>query len=142
MAVTLAVDARGRHTGQALVHVPDRQRPGVHAAAHLRRARQHAQRIRARFGAATFSVKSRAQIKGHGDLTVEDVFTGDNATLGAATAVAGPSRCCSATIREPITLNGLDVSIETAESSRSVTIERVWLDEVRPREGRTVPLKV
>ena len=35
------------------------------------------------FGAATFSVKSRAQIKGHGDLTIEDVFTGDNAVLGA-----------------------------------------------------------
>jgi hypothetical protein len=94
------------------------------------------------FGAATFSIKSRAQIKGHGDLTVEDVFTGDSATLGAATAIAGPITMLLGNDREPITLNGLDVSIEASESSRTSTIERVWLDEVRPRAGRTVPLKV
>jgi hypothetical protein len=94
------------------------------------------------FGAATFSVKSRAQIKGHGDLTMEDVFTGDNATLGAATAIAGPITLLLGNDREPITMSGLDVSIEAAESSRTTTIDRVWLDEVRPRAGRTVPLKV
>ena len=94
------------------------------------------------FGAATFSIKSRAQIKGHGDLTVEDVFTGESATLGAAMAVAGPITMLLGNDREPITLNGLDVSIEASESSRTSTIERVWLDEVRPRAGRTVPLKV
>jgi hypothetical protein len=94
------------------------------------------------FGAATFSIKSRAQIKDHGDLTVEDVFTGDSATLGAATAVAGPITMLLGNDREPITLKGLDVTIEASESSRTSTIERVWLDEVRPRAGRTVPLKV
>jgi hypothetical protein len=94
------------------------------------------------FGAATFSVKSRAQIQGHGDLILEDVFAGDNATLGAATAVAGPITMLLGNDREPVTVNGLDVSIEASESSRTVTIERVWLDEVRPRAGRTVPLKV
>src|SRR4029079_9916444 len=29
------------------------------------------------FGAASFSVRSRAQIKDHGELTLDDVFTGD-----------------------------------------------------------------
>ena len=94
------------------------------------------------FGAATFSVKSRAHLKGHSDLTLEDVFTGDNATLGAATAVAGPLTMLLANDREPVTISSLDVSIESSETPRSVTIERVWLDEVRPRAGRTVPLKV
>jgi hypothetical protein len=94
------------------------------------------------FGAATFSVKSRAQIKGHGDLRMEDVFTGDNATLGAATAIAGPITLLLGNDREPITMSGLDVSIEASESARTTTIDRVWLDEVRPRAGRTVPLKV
>jgi hypothetical protein len=94
------------------------------------------------FGAATFSVKSRAHLKGQNDLTLEDVFTGDNATLGAATAVAGPLTMLLANDREPVTVNGLYVSIESSETPRSVTIERVWLDEVRPRAGRTVPLKV
>lgn len=94
------------------------------------------------FGAATFSVKSRARIQGHSDLTMEDVFTGDNATLGAATAVAGPINMLLANDREPVTVNGVEVSIDASEKPRSVTIERVWLDEVRPRAGRTVPLKV
>jgi hypothetical protein len=94
------------------------------------------------FGAATFSIKSRAQIKGHDDLTLEDVFTGDNAALGAATAIAGPITMLLSNDREPITLSGLNLSIDAAESSRTSTIERVWLDELRPRAGRSVPLKV
>jgi SpoIVB peptidase S55 len=94
------------------------------------------------FGAATFSIKSRAQIKGHDDLTLEDVFTGDNAGLGAATAIAGPITMLLSNDREPITVSGLNVSIDATESSRTSTIERVWLDELRPRAGRTVPLKV
>ncbi len=94
------------------------------------------------FGASTFSIKSRAHINGHNDLAIEDVFTGDGATLGAATAVAGPITMLLANDYEPVTLSGLDISIETHEAARSVTIERVWLDDVRPRAGRTVPLKV
>ena len=34
------------------------------------------------------------------------------------------------------------MSIEATEAPRTATIERVWLDDVRPRAGRTVPLKV
>ena len=94
------------------------------------------------FGTATFSIKSRAQITGHDDLTLEDVFTGDNAALGAATAIAGPITMLLSNDREPITLSGLNVTIDASESSRTATIERVWLDELRPRAGRTVPLKV
>jgi hypothetical protein len=94
------------------------------------------------FGAATFSVKSRARVKGHPDLALEDVFTGDNAALGASTAIAGPITMLLANDLEPITLDGLDITIDSSEQPRSATIERVWLDEVRPRAGRTVPLKV
>jgi SpoIVB peptidase S55 len=94
------------------------------------------------FGASTFAVKSRARIKGHGDLSVEDVFTGDNPMLGAATAVAGPLTMLLANDIEPITVEGLDVAISSAETPRSVSIERVWLDEIRPRAGRATPLKI
>ena len=34
------------------------------------------------YGAATLSVKSRARLKGHGELALEDVFAGDNPILG------------------------------------------------------------
>jgi len=94
------------------------------------------------FGAATFSIKSRARIKGHESLDLEDVFTGDNPVLGAATAVAGPITMLLGNDIEPITLEGLDIEISSSETPRSASIERVWLDEIKPRAGRRIPLKV
>jgi hypothetical protein len=94
------------------------------------------------FGAATFSIQSRARVTGHGDLSVDDVFTGESPMLGASTAVAGPLTMLLANDVEPVTLDGLDIKVTTSEVPRSATIERVWLDEVRPRPGRTIPLKV
>jgi hypothetical protein len=87
-------------------------------------------------------VKSRVRIKGHADLSVDDVFTGDNPVLGAATAVAGPLTLLLSNDVEPVALEGLDISITSAEMPRSATIERVWIDEIRPRAGRTLPLKI
>jgi hypothetical protein len=94
------------------------------------------------FGAATFSVRSRARIKGHGELAVDDVFTGESPMLGAASAVAGPLTMLLGNDLEPITVDGLDITVPTTETPLRATIERVWLDEVRPRPGRTIPLKV
>ena len=94
------------------------------------------------FGDATFAIKSATHVKGHGDLTLEDVFTGENATIAAATAIAGPLTMLLGNDLEPVTLDGMDVTIAASEASRTVRIERVWLDEVRPRAGRTVPLKI
>ena len=94
------------------------------------------------FGAATLTIKGTASFDKHADLTYEDIFTGD-ATIPAASAyVAGPITMLLANDLEPLTLKGVDLTITAAEESRSATIERVWLDDVRPRAGRTVPLKV
>jgi hypothetical protein len=41
-----------------------------------------------------------------------------------------------------VSVEGLDVTVNASETPRSVSIERVWLDDIRPRAGRTVPLKV
>jgi hypothetical protein len=94
------------------------------------------------FGPATFAVKSRTRINGHADLVVEDVFAGDNPVAGLAAAVGGPLTMLLTNDLAPITINRLDITIEASETPRSVTIERVWLDEIRPRAGRTVPLKI
>jgi hypothetical protein len=94
------------------------------------------------FGTATFSVKTRARIKGHADLAIDDVFTGDSAMLGASTSFAGPLSLLLGNDLEPITVEGLDVAVTAAETPLSVTIERVWLDDIRPRSGRTTPLKI
>jgi hypothetical protein len=94
------------------------------------------------FGAVTFTVKGKAAFEEHGDLTFEDIFTGDNPIPGASAYVAGPLTMLLANDLESVALEGVDLTITTAEEPRSATIERVWLDEVHPRAGQTVPLKV
>jgi hypothetical protein len=94
------------------------------------------------FGAATFTVKGRAKVKGHSDIALDDVFTGESPTLGVAAAVAGPLTMLLGNDREPVSIDGMEFTIEATEAPRMVTIERVWLDEIRPRAGRTVPLKI
>jgi hypothetical protein len=94
------------------------------------------------FGAITYTVKGRATFDKHDDLSFEDIFTGDNPIPSASAYVAGPITMLMANDLEPITVKGVDLTITTTEESRAATIERVWLDEVRPRAGKTVPLKV
>src|SRR5439155_17797233 len=43
---------------------------------------------------------------------------------------------------EKIEIDGVDLTITAAEEPKTATVERVWLDDPRPRAGRTVPLKV
>jgi SpoIVB peptidase S55 len=94
------------------------------------------------FGAMTFTVKGRTSLENHGDIAYEDIFTGDNPIPSAAAYIAGPITLLLANDIERVSLKGVEVSIATSEESRAATIERVWLDDVRPRAGRTVPLKV
>ena len=94
------------------------------------------------FGATTVMVKGKASFDKHAELAYEDIFTGDGTIAAASAYVAGPITMLLANDLEPVTLKGVDLTITTSEESRSATIERVWLDDVRPRAGRTVPLKV
>jgi hypothetical protein len=93
-------------------------------------------------GAATYGIKGRARVKGQPDIAIEDLFAGDNAVAGAAAAVAGPVTYLLTNDLEKVEISGIDITLTSYEEPRIATIERVWLDEVRPRRGRTVPLKV
>jgi hypothetical protein len=94
------------------------------------------------FGESTFTVKGKATFDQHADLAYEDIFTGDGTIAAASAYVAGPITLLMANDVEPVTVKGVELAITTSEESRAATIERVWLDEVHPRAGRTVPLKV
>jgi hypothetical protein len=93
-------------------------------------------------GSTTFTLKGKARFERHADLDYDDIFTGDNPIPGASAYVAGPITMLLSNDIEPVNLKSVDVSIQTSEDSLTSSIERVWLDEVRPRAGRTVPLKV
>jgi hypothetical protein len=94
------------------------------------------------YGAATIAVQSRTRLAGYDDVVLEDVYASDNPILGASTAIAGPLTALLGNTIADVSIEGLEVTVTTAETPRIATIERVWLDDIRPRAGRTVTLNV
>jgi hypothetical protein len=94
------------------------------------------------FGAATLQVHGTAKVKKHDAITFNNVFAGDQAAMGAAAFVVAPITFLMGNELEKVELEGINISISTAEEPKTATLERVWLDDPRPRAGRTVPLKM
>ena len=93
-------------------------------------------------GAATFTIKGTMNVKSHGEVTIEDLFSGNGASLSAAGSVMAPLTFLLGNEFEPIEIEAVDLTVQSTEQPRTATIERVWLDGGRARAGRTVPLKV
>ncbi len=94
------------------------------------------------FGSATFRVQGTAKVKKHDPITFNNLFSGDQSSMGAASYVVAPITYLMGNDYEKVDVEGVDITIGTTEEPRTATLERVWLDDPRPRAGRTVPLKV
>jgi hypothetical protein len=93
-------------------------------------------------GAASYVVRGTASIKDHRGVAFEDLFTGDQSSVGAAAYVVAPINFLLRNAFENVELEGLSLEISASEEPRSATIERVWVDGGRPKSGTTVDLKV
>jgi len=94
------------------------------------------------FGAATFSVHGSAKVRKHEAIAFDNLFAGDQSSMGAASYIVGPLSALMGNDYEKVDFESLDVTFATTEEPKTATLERVWLDDPRPRAGRTVPLKV
>jgi hypothetical protein len=94
------------------------------------------------FGAATFAVQGSMQIGKYGSVSINNIFAGDGAGGQASAAIIQPLNSVLSNDHERVEVEKLDVTIDTVEELRTATLERVWIDDPRPRAGRTVPLKV
>jgi hypothetical protein len=94
------------------------------------------------YGAASFVVRGSATIKKYGDVSFEDLFTGEQPSVGAAAYVVAPINFLLRNAFEDVEIEGLKLEIESTEQPRMATLERAWIDSVRPKAGGTVPLKV
>ena len=92
-------------------------------------------------GAASYIVRGSASVKKYGTVNFEDLFTGDQPSIGAATYVVGPINFLLRNAFEDVAIEGLNLEIEASEQSKSATLERVWIDGNRPKPGSTVTLK-
>jgi hypothetical protein len=93
-------------------------------------------------GVASYSLKGAATVKGHSGLRFEDLFSGDQPSVGAAASVVAPINFLLRNAFEDVEIEGLTLDIEASEQARSATLERVWLDGARVRPGSTVDIKV
>jgi hypothetical protein len=93
-------------------------------------------------GAASYVVRGTAAVKKHGSVAFEDLFTGDQPSIGAAAYVVAPINFLLRNAFEDIELERLELEIDASEQPRSATIERVWIDGNRIRPGTKVDLKV
>jgi hypothetical protein len=94
------------------------------------------------YGTSTFYVRGTAKIAGHEPVSFDNVFAGDQPSIYASTFVAAPIAALLGNDYEKITIDSVDLTIGSSEESKTATLERVWLDDQRPRAGRTAPLKV
>ena len=94
------------------------------------------------YGSATFRVTGTARLNKHDAVTFDNIFSGDQPSVNAATYIAAPVAALLGNDYEKVDIDGIELAITSVEEPRTATLERVWLDDQRPRAGRTVPLKV
>jgi len=95
------------------------------------------------FGTATYAVQGQAVVKNHDALVFDNLFSGgDSPSMGASSYIVTPLTALMANDYEVVEVERLDLTIKSAEEPRTATLERVWIDDPRPRAGRTVPVKV
>lgn len=92
--------------------------------------------------AATFAVRGTARIKQHESVAFNNIFSGDQSSIAAATYIVAPVLALMNNDHEKVDLEGVELAITTTEQPKTAVLERVWLDDPRPRAGRTVPLKL
>jgi hypothetical protein len=93
-------------------------------------------------GVGTYALRGTANIKNHGAIAFEDLFTGDQPSTGAASSVVGPINFLLRNSFEGVVFEGLNLEIDASEQPRSATLERAWVDSTRIKAGTTVDLKV
>jgi hypothetical protein len=95
------------------------------------------------YGTATYSVQGQAVLRNHGSISFDNLFSGtESPSMGAAAYIVGPVTALMSNDFERVDIERIDLTIRSAEEPRTATLERVWIDDPRPRAGRTVPLKV
>ncbi len=94
------------------------------------------------YGTATFYVRGTAKINKHEAVAFDNVFAGEQPSISAATFVAAPIAALLGNDYEKVNIDSVDLTIGSTEEAKTATLERVWIDDQRPRAGRTVPLKI
>ena len=95
------------------------------------------------FGTATYAVHGRAILKNHDALSFDNLFSGtDSPASAASTYVIAPLAELVTSDYEKVEIDGIELTFKATEEPKLASLERVWIDDPRPRAGRTVPVKI
>lgn len=93
-------------------------------------------------GPTTVTATGAIDFGGLGRLEIDDVFSGDQALTQAATTALTPIGTLATNTFRAVLPASMDLTLRVAETEDYATIERVWLDTVRPTVGATHTLHV
>ena len=94
------------------------------------------------FGTASYAVAGKVHLKKYEEVAFDNLFAGDNSPSNASAYVVAPISALINNDYENVDIDSLELTVKSTEEPLTATVERVWLDDTRPRAGRTVPLKV
>lgn len=77
-----------------------------------------------------------------GRVAIDDFISGDGAATAAAAAVTAPIGLAATNEFRKVVPDSLDLKFRVSERQESSTIDRVWLDTVKPQFGGTYKLQV
>ena len=93
-------------------------------------------------GATTIAANGSVTFDGLGALTIDDMFSGDQAITLAAASAMNPIGAMAVNTFRPALPKSLDLTLRVSELEDYSTIERIWLDTTRPTVGGTHTLHV
>jgi SpoIVB peptidase S55 len=95
------------------------------------------------FGTSTIRLDARLSLTGRPDVRVEDFFTQEQPATQASAMVAAPVAYLMNNDFERVSVEKIEVEVESFETNQSASLQRAWIERQGPvRAGTTVPLKV
>ena len=94
------------------------------------------------FGSQTVKVSAWIETAENGIVSVEDVFTDQQAAVSASAMVAAPLAFLLNNDFEDIELEEIRVGVEAAETPQTARVSRAWLDTDQVAPGGTAKLKI
>ncbi len=95
------------------------------------------------FGTSSFHVDGRLSFGGRREIRVQDLFTVNQPAVQAAALVAAPLAFVMNNNFQKVTVDRLDLTVESYETVQSASLQRAWIERGGPvRPGSTIPVKV
>lgn len=88
-------------------------------------------------GPTTITAKGHISYGAVGRMEIDDVFTGDTALTQAATTALTPIGALATNTFRPLLPESMEITLRVSEAEDHSTIERAWLDTVKPVSGGT-----